>query len=113
MVYNHSYYNSNKNAVLEKHKQTPGQMKEAKRKWYVQNSCKIVRAYRNKYLSSSELKKKQTGKNTPPRLNVKESLRGRNAPPSLSLKRKLEREKYASQPELKRKLKREKYASQP
>ena len=77
---NQSYYKSNKDAVIEKHKHTIGQLKETKRKWYMQNSCKVLRKYQKKYVLCAEHKKK------------------------------VERERYASQPELKRMHEREKYA---
>ena len=80
---NQSYYKSNKDAVIEKHKHTTGQLKETKSKWYMQNSCKVLWKYQKKYALCAELKKR------------------------------VERERYASQPELKRMHKREKCASQP
>ena len=112
-AYNQSYYKSNKDSLLDKQKQTAGHKKETKRKWYVQNSHKIVHAYRKIYLLNPDPKKSAERDKYAAQPELKRKLERERYASHPEPKRQLERERYASQPEPKRQLERERYASQP
>ena len=111
-AYQHSYYKSNKESLLQKLKSSSGKVKHTKKVWYEKNSRSILCVQKKKHSKITRKKEAERERyaSQPEAKRAAERERYASQPEA---KIAAERERYASQPEAKRTAERERYASQP